>query len=113
MVGKQTLTFALFLAQLPVVNKASKHLCVHEELQELPDAPRRVGLTEALPLQFPGAATGGAGLAHVEGVVPHQFHEEAHKGFRHERAQIASLACRGTDGQGRPSRSLLITLLTH
>lgn len=76
-----SLTFAPSLPQLPVVDEAGEHLCVHEELQKLAGTTRGVRFAEALPLQLPGATTGGAAFTHVEGIVAHQLHEETHKGL--------------------------------
>lgn len=67
------------LAQLFVLNEAGKHLRFHEELQELTDAARRVRLAEVVALKLPAPV---GGLGHVERIVAHQLHKEAHKGLR-------------------------------
>lgn len=75
-------------AQLLVLNEASKHLRLHEELQEVPDSPGRVGLAEGVALQLLGSV---GRLHHVEGVVADQLHEESHKALRQQRAQVRLL----------------------
>lgn len=88
------LTSSSTLAQLFVLDEAGEHLRVHEELQELPHAPRRVRLAEAVALQLPAAA---GRLGHVERVVSHQLHEEADEALRDQRAQVSLLTCRQGD----------------
>lgn len=84
------------LAQLLVLDKACEHLRVHEELQELADASRRVGLPEGVAVQLPAAARR---LGHVQRVVAHQLHEEAHEALRHQRAEVSLLTCGAAEQQ--------------
>lgn len=87
-----TVTSGSSLAQLFVLNEARKHLSVHEELQELTDSAGGVRFAEAVSLDL-SAPVGG--LDHVEGIVAHQLHEEAHKPLRHQSAQVHLLIWTG------------------
>lgn len=81
-------TSSTSLAQLLVLNESSKHLGLHEKLQELPDAAGRVAFAETVALELSGSV---GRLRHVEGIVAHQFHKEPHKALRHQRAQVSLL----------------------
>lgn len=76
-------------AQLFVLNEASKHLSVHEELQELTDSAGGMGFAKAIALKLPASV---GGLDHVERIMAHQLHEEPHEGLRQQRAQVSGLA---------------------
>lgn len=74
--GDAKATFDHVLAQLPVLDEARKHLGFHEEVQEVAHVAGAVGFAEGLPLEHPLPLLCDA---HVQGVVPHNLHEELHK----------------------------------
>ncbi len=80
------------LAQLFVLNEASKHLGIHEELQELSDSTGGVRFAEAFALELPASI---GCLDHVERIMAHQLHKEPHKTLRHQRAQVSLLTWTG------------------
>lgn len=63
-----SLASAFSLLQLFVLNEASKHLGVHEKLQELADSTGGMSFAEVVSLEL-SAAIGG--LDHVERIVTH------------------------------------------
>lgn len=73
------------LVQLFVLNEASEHLSVHEELQELADTAGGMRFAEAVALKLPAPI---GGLDHVERIMAHQLYEEPHKGLRYQAAQV-------------------------
>lgn len=80
------------LPQLLVLNETSKHLGVHEELQELADSAGGMSLAEAVALELLASV---GGLDHVEGIVTHQLHEEPHETLGHQGAQVSLLTWTG------------------
>lgn len=96
---RHPLTFGILPAQLPLLYEASKCLGLHEDLQETAEALGGDSFAEGLALQGPLLA-----LTHrqEQGVVAHDLHEEADKGFRHHLVQGAALRACATRGRARP-----------
>lgn len=86
--GRCPLTFDILPAQLSLLDEASKHLGLHENLQEPTEALGRDSFAEGLSLQGPLLALA---CRQEQGVVAHNLHEEADEGFRHHLVQGAGL----------------------
>lgn len=84
----RALTSDPLLPQLPLLNEAPEHLCLHEDLQEASEALGGDRLAESLTLQDPLLSLGGG---QEEGVVAHNLHKETDKGLRHHLIQRAGL----------------------
>lgn len=81
---------------LSLLDEQSKHLCLHEDLQELPQTPRRDRLTEGLALEGRGDGGGGLNLpvGDKDRIVADEFYKETHKGLGHNGAEVARVCVR-------------------
>ena len=84
----EPLTSDPLLPHLPFLDEAPKHLRLHEDLQEAPEALGRDGLAESLTLQSPLLSLVGG---QEEGVVAHNLHKETDKGLGYHLVQRAGL----------------------
>lgn len=96
----ESLTSDSLLPQLPLLNEAPKHLCLHEDLQEASETLGGDRLAESLTLQGPLLSLGGG---QEEGVVTHDLHKETDKGLRHHLIQRAALLRGKQNGSGENS----------
>ncbi|CAB1347396.1 unnamed protein product [Coregonus sp. 'balchen'] len=80
---------------LSLLDEQAKHLCLHEDLQELPQTLRRDRLTEGLTMEGRGDGGGESGggvnlpFGDEEWIVADEFYEETHKGLGHNGAEVA------------------------
>lgn len=97
---KSVQTFQALPPDLSLLHKPRKHLRLHEDLQESPQALGGHGLTESLALEgrrsWRGGRRGGGffitvAATHKERVMTHNLHEEAHECLRHHAAQRTGL----------------------
>lgn len=88
MQGRCPLTFGILSTQLSLLDEAPEHLGFHENLQEAAQALGGDGFAEGLSLKGPLLT-----VAHrqEQGVMAHNLHKEADKGFRHHLVQGAGL----------------------
>lgn len=82
----EPLTSDPLLPQLPLLNEAPKHLRLHEDLQEAPEALGGDGFAESLTLQSPLLSLRGG---QEKGIVAHDLHKETDKGLGHHLVQRA------------------------
>lgn len=82
--------------EFPLLDEPTKHLGLHEDLQEAPHGLRWDRFTETLPLEGAGDRGGGRGGVAVfpfaddeERVVAYQLHEETDKGLGHNGAEMS------------------------
>lgn len=96
---ESSLTLDSALAELSVLDEAGEHLCVHEQLEELAHASRRMRLPEHFSVELANAVV--SRLVDVQRVMAHQLHEESHKRLRHQSTQAALLCTQGRRSQTR------------
>ena len=85
-------TFGPALPELTVLDEASKHLGLHEDPQEAPDALGGHRLAEGLALED---ALPSLVLSEEQGVVSDGLQEEPDESFRHQAVQGVALCGAG------------------
>lgn len=82
----EPLTSDPLLPQLPLLDEAPEHLCLHEDLQEAPEALGGDGFAESLALQGPLLSLRGG---QEQRIVAHDLHKETDESLGHHLVQRA------------------------